>query len=135
MFVSFLFIAYGCQGSWTDNTTTYIVATHSGSQHPVCITYHLIDTTSAHLYVSDSCYRPTLLPTTDHHLAANLTIIGKLISFEFESFQTKFIKFDFRLSFLLGKCMDVSSAVNMSVDSLVLTVTLLFTIIILNRNR
>lgn len=72
-----LFTVYSCQGSWSDNTTTYIVATNSGSQHAVCITYQTIDATTVNLFVSDSCYRTTLLPGSDHHLAANLTIIGK----------------------------------------------------------
>lgn len=69
---------YNCQGSWTDNNkTTFIVATHAGSQHAVCITYQTIDDTNVRLFVGDSCYRSSALPIYDHHLAANLTIFGK----------------------------------------------------------
>lgn len=72
--------AYNCQGSWTENTTTFIVAMHSGSQHAVCISYQPIDSTTVRLYVGDSCYRSQPSPSSDHHLAANLTIIGMLFS-------------------------------------------------------
>lgn len=73
------FTAYNCQGSWTENTTTFIVAMHSGSQHAVCISYQPIDSTTVRLYVGDSCYRSQPSPSSDHHLAANLTIIGMLL--------------------------------------------------------
>lgn len=69
---------YNCQGSWTENTTTFIVAIHSGSQHSVCISYQPIDATSIRLFVGDSCYRSMPLQASDHHLAANLTVIGTI---------------------------------------------------------
>ncbi|XP_031633309.1 uncharacterized protein LOC116347051 isoform X3 [Contarinia nasturtii] len=100
---------YNCQGSWTENTTTFIVATHSGSQHAVCISYQSIDTINVRLYVGDSCYRSIPLQTSDHHLAANLTVIGK--------------------------CTDVSSASATVINWNVLHITLLFTIIALIRCR
>ncbi|XP_055321818.1 uncharacterized protein LOC129577954 isoform X3 [Sitodiplosis mosellana] len=100
---------YNCQGSWTENTTTFIVALHSGSQHAVCISYQPVDATNVRLYVGDSCYRSMPLQTSDHHLAANLTVIGK--------------------------CTDVSSASPTVINWNVLHITLLFTIIALIRSR
>lgn len=59
-----------------DNSTTFIVAMHSASQHGVCISYHPIDANKVRLYVGDSCYRSMHPQSYDHHLAANLTVIG-----------------------------------------------------------
>lgn len=73
------FTVYNCQGSWTDNTTTFIVAKHSGSHHSVCISYQPTDAPNVRLFVGDTCYRSIPLQTTDHHLAANLTVVGKCI--------------------------------------------------------
>lgn len=67
---------YTCHGTWTENTTTFTVAIHAGSQHGVCITYHPLAGTAARLYIGDTCERPHILPTSDHHLVANLTVIG-----------------------------------------------------------
>lgn len=71
------FSVYNCQGSWTENTTTFIVAKHSGSHHSVCISYQLTDAPNVRLFVGDTCYRSVPLQTSDHHLAANLTVVGE----------------------------------------------------------
>lgn len=89
---------YNCHGTWTENSTTFTVAIHAGSQHGVCITYQPLAGSAARLFVSDSCQRPHMLPTSDHHLLANLTVIGsyelsssssskKLMTFLLESIQ------------------------------------------------
>lgn len=71
-----LAIVYNCQGSWIENSTTFIVAIHKKSSHGVCITYQLGEGAAAKMYVGDSCQRPYAIPTSDHHLLANLTVIG-----------------------------------------------------------
>lgn len=73
------FAVYNCQGSWTENTTTFIVAKHSGSHHSVCISYQPIEAPNVRLFVGDTCYRSVPLQTSDHHLAANLTVVGTFI--------------------------------------------------------
>ena len=81
--LSYLFIhviVYNCEGSWSDiNATTFIVAKHLGSHHSVCISYQPIDTSNVRLFVGDTCYRSIPIQTSDHHLAANLTIVGKYL--------------------------------------------------------
>lgn len=67
---------YNCHGTWTENSTTFTVAIHAGSQHGVCITYQSLTGTAARLYLADSCQRPDMLPLSDHQFMANLTIIG-----------------------------------------------------------
>lgn len=80
MFLFLFFLSklvYNCEGSWTDkNATTFIVAKHFGSHHSVCISYQPIDTSSVRLFVGDTCYRSIPIQTSDHHLAANLSIVG-----------------------------------------------------------
>ncbi|XP_017056907.2 uncharacterized protein LOC108098499 isoform X2 [Drosophila ficusphila] len=67
---------YSCHGSWSENSTFYIVARHKGSKHGVCLTYRPTEGTSAKLVVGDACYRGTQKPP-DHHLEASLTVLGK----------------------------------------------------------
>jgi hypothetical protein len=77
----FSFSEYICHGQWQENTTTYIVAKHSGSSHGVCITFKQnVDGTAGQLTVGDSCHRGILYspPPTEKHLVANLTQFGKL---------------------------------------------------------
>lgn len=75
-----IILEYVCHGHWTDNTTTYIVAKHSGSSHGVCITFKQnVDGTNGQLIVGDSCQRGALYmqPIPDKHLVSNLTQFGK----------------------------------------------------------
>lgn len=74
--ICIFFSVYNCHGTWTENATTFTVAIHAGSQHGVCITYQPLVGSAARLIVSDSCQRPHMLPTSDHHMLANLTVIG-----------------------------------------------------------
>ncbi|XP_037029362.1 uncharacterized protein LOC119069418 isoform X3 [Bradysia coprophila] len=67
---------YNCHGSWTENSTVFIIAKHVGSQHGICITYRPLEGNSVRLVVGDGCHRGTL-PPPDHHLTANLTVRGK----------------------------------------------------------
>ncbi|KAH8369087.1 hypothetical protein KR009_000170 [Drosophila setifemur] len=67
---------YSCHGSWSENSTFYIIARHKGSKHGVCLTYKPTEGTSAKLVVGDACYRGTQKPP-DHHLVANLSVLGK----------------------------------------------------------
>ncbi|XP_065372584.1 uncharacterized protein aus isoform X2 [Calliphora vicina] len=67
---------YSCHGSWSENSTVYIIARHKGTKHGVCISYRPTEGTSAKLVVGDACYRGTLKPP-EHHLVANLSIFGK----------------------------------------------------------
>lgn len=71
-----LFAEYNCHGSWTENSTVFIIAKHVGSQHGVCISYRPLEGNSVRLVVGDGCHRGTL-PPPDHHLTANLTVRGK----------------------------------------------------------
>lgn len=73
---------YKCHGSWTENSTVFIIARHVGSQHGVCISYRPLEGNSVRLVVGDACYRG-VLPPPDHHLAANLTVRGKFSHFHF----------------------------------------------------
>lgn len=70
---------YTCHGSWTENSTVFIIARHAGSQHGVCISYRPLEGNSVRLVVGDACYRGLQSPP-DHHLSANLTIHGKFLS-------------------------------------------------------
>lgn len=74
---SFHISVYNCEGSWTDKNATFIVAKHLGSHHFVCISYQPIDGSNVRLFVGDTCYRSIPMQTSDHHLAANLTVVGK----------------------------------------------------------
>ncbi|XP_039231523.1 uncharacterized protein LOC6535922 isoform X4 [Drosophila yakuba] len=67
---------YSCHGSWSENSTFYIIARHKGSKHGVCLTYRPTEGTAAKLVVGDACYRGTQKPP-DHHLEANLSVLGK----------------------------------------------------------
>ncbi|XP_026840143.1 uncharacterized protein LOC6598771 [Drosophila persimilis] len=67
---------YSCHGSWSENSTFFIIARHKGSKHGVCLTYRPTEGTSAKLVVGDACYRGTQKPP-DHHLVANLSVFGK----------------------------------------------------------
>ncbi|EDW85145.2 uncharacterized protein Dwil_GK12767 [Drosophila willistoni] len=67
---------YSCHGSWTENSTFFIIARHKGTKHGVCLTYRPTEGTSAKLVVGDACYRGTQKPP-DHHLVANLSVFGK----------------------------------------------------------
>ncbi|XP_067618574.1 uncharacterized protein aus isoform X2 [Eurosta solidaginis] len=67
---------YSCHGSWTENSTVYIIARHKGTKHGVCLSYRPTEGTAAKLVIGDACYRGTQNPP-DHHLVANLTIFGK----------------------------------------------------------
>lgn len=128
-------IVYNCQGSWTENTTTFIVATHSGSQHAVCISYQPIDATNVRLFVGDSCYRSIPLQISDHHLAANLTVIGEFIqNFLLKTKQYFLHEMCFSCLFS-GKCTDVSSASTANLNWNLLHTMLLFTIIALIKTR
>lgn len=69
-------LVYNCHGSWTENSTVFIIARHVGSQHGVCISYRPLEGNSVRLVVGDGCHRG-ILPPPDHHLAANLTVRGK----------------------------------------------------------
>lgn len=81
-FFSFFISVYNCEGSWTDKNATFIVAKHLGSHHSVCISYQPIDASNVRLFVGDTCYRSIPIQTSDHHLAANLTVVGKHRAFE-----------------------------------------------------
>lgn len=77
--IFFLCTEYVCHGQWQENTTTYIVAKHTGSSHGVCITFKQnTEETLGQLIVGDSCSRGTLITQapTDKHLVANLTQFG-----------------------------------------------------------
>ncbi|XP_060650263.1 uncharacterized protein LOC132787320 isoform X2 [Drosophila nasuta] len=67
---------YSCHGSWSENSTVYIIARHKGTKHGVCISYRPTEGNSAKLVVGDACYRGTQKPP-DHHLVANLSVFGK----------------------------------------------------------
>ncbi|XP_070138025.1 uncharacterized protein aus isoform X1 [Drosophila bipectinata] len=67
---------YSCHGSWSENSTFYIIARHKGSKHGVCLTYKPTEGTAAKLVVGDACYRGTQKPP-DHHLVAELSVLGK----------------------------------------------------------
>ncbi|XP_030242140.1 uncharacterized protein LOC108652466 isoform X5 [Drosophila navojoa] len=67
---------YSCHGSWSENSTVYIIARHKGTKHGVCISYRPSDGNAAKLVVGDACYRGTQKPP-DHHLVANLSFFGK----------------------------------------------------------
>ncbi|KAH8278550.1 hypothetical protein KR018_005162, partial [Drosophila ironensis] len=67
---------YSCHGSWSENNTFYIIARHKGSKHGVCLTYRPTEGNAAKLVVGDACYRGTQNPP-DHHLVANLSVLGK----------------------------------------------------------
>ncbi|XP_052858408.1 uncharacterized protein LOC128266148 isoform X1 [Drosophila gunungcola] len=67
---------YSCHGSWSENSTFYIIARHKGSKHGVCLTYRPTEGTAAKLVVGDACYRGSQKPP-DHHLEANLSVLGK----------------------------------------------------------
>ncbi|XP_022227960.2 LOW QUALITY PROTEIN: uncharacterized protein LOC111077839 [Drosophila obscura] len=67
---------YSCHGSWSENSTFFIIARHKGTKHGVCLTYRPTEGTSAKLVVGDACYRGTQKPP-DHHLVANLSVFGK----------------------------------------------------------
>lgn len=73
---------YTCHGSWTENSTVFIIAKHAGSQHGVCISYRPLEGNSVRLIVGDACYRGSQSPP-DHHLSANLTVHGKFLGFHF----------------------------------------------------
>lgn len=76
----FVLIVYSCHGSWTENSTVYMVAKHAGSQHGVCITYKPFEGTSiVQIVIGDACHRGTQ-PVSEHHLNTNVTIIGELSS-------------------------------------------------------
>lgn len=77
IFFAFVVSVYNCEGSWTDKNATFIVAKHLGSHHSVCISYQPIDGSNVRLFVGDTCYRSIPIQTSDHHLAANLTVVGK----------------------------------------------------------
>ncbi|XP_037912668.1 uncharacterized protein LOC119652536 isoform X4 [Hermetia illucens] len=68
--------SYLCHGSWTENSTVYIVAKNQATQHGVCISYKQLDGNDGLLVVGDSCYRGLQKPP-DHHFVANLTLAGK----------------------------------------------------------
>ncbi|XP_059620762.1 uncharacterized protein LOC132263675 isoform X2 [Phlebotomus argentipes] len=72
---------YTCHGSWSENTTMFVVARHVGTAHGVCITYKPMESSSAQLFVGDSCYRSSVMSATgvslNHHLVANLTVHDK----------------------------------------------------------
>ncbi|XP_055678392.1 uncharacterized protein LOC129787100 isoform X2 [Lutzomyia longipalpis] len=72
---------YMCHGSWTENSTTFIVAKHVGTAHGVCITYKPIEGTVAKFFVGESCYRSNIISSVgvslDRHLVANLTVYDK----------------------------------------------------------
>lgn len=72
------FTVYTCHGSWTENSTVFIIARHAGSQHGVCISYRPLEGNLVRLVVGDACYRG-LQPPPDHHLSANLTVHGELL--------------------------------------------------------
>lgn len=76
-FLASIIPVYNCEGSWTDKNATFIVAKHLGSHHSVCISYQPIDGSNVRLFVGDTCYRSIPIQTSDHHLAANLTVVGK----------------------------------------------------------
>ncbi|XP_028900344.2 uncharacterized protein LOC105218720 isoform X2 [Zeugodacus cucurbitae] len=67
---------YSCHGSWSENSTVYIIARHKGTKHGVCLSYRPTEGTAAKLVIGDACYRGTQKPP-DHHLVANLTLFGK----------------------------------------------------------
>ncbi|XP_017023345.1 uncharacterized protein aus isoform X2 [Drosophila kikkawai] len=67
---------YSCHGSWSENSTFYVIARHKGSKHGVCLTYRPTEGTAAKLVVGDACYRGTQKPP-EHHLVANLSVLGK----------------------------------------------------------
>ncbi|XP_030081688.1 uncharacterized protein LOC111602603 isoform X2 [Drosophila hydei] len=67
---------YSCHGSWSENSTVYIIARHKGTKHGVCISYRPSEGNAAKLVVGDACYRGTQKPP-DHHLVANLSFFGK----------------------------------------------------------
>ncbi|XP_037944685.1 uncharacterized protein LOC119677419 isoform X2 [Teleopsis dalmanni] len=67
---------YSCHGSWSENSTVYIIARHKGTKHGVCISYRPTEGTSAKFVIGDACYRGTQKPP-DHHLVANLSVLGK----------------------------------------------------------
>ncbi|XP_049305040.1 uncharacterized protein LOC105222833 isoform X6 [Bactrocera dorsalis] len=67
---------YSCHGSWSENSTVYIIARHKGTKHGVCLSYRPTEGTAAKLVIGDACYRGTQKPP-DHHLVANLTVFGK----------------------------------------------------------
>ncbi|ALC45334.1 CG16791 [Drosophila busckii] len=67
---------YSCHGSWSENSTYYIIARHKGTKHGVCITYRPTEGNAAKLVVGDACYRGTQKPP-DHHLVTNLSVFGK----------------------------------------------------------
>ncbi|XP_064549374.1 uncharacterized protein aus isoform X2 [Drosophila montana] len=67
---------YSCHGSWSENSTVYIIARHKGTKHGVCISYRPTEGNAAKLVVGDACYRGTQKPP-DHHLVANLSVFGK----------------------------------------------------------
>ncbi|KAH8407965.1 hypothetical protein KR222_005861, partial [Zaprionus bogoriensis] len=67
---------YSCHGSWSENSTVYIIARHKGTRHGVCISYRPTEGNAAKLVVGDACYRGTQKPP-DHHLVANLSVFGK----------------------------------------------------------
>lgn len=66
---------YSCHGSWSENSTVYIIARHKGTKHGVCISYRPSEGNAAKLVVGDACYRGTQKPP-DHHLVANLSFFG-----------------------------------------------------------
>ncbi|XP_055903432.1 uncharacterized protein LOC129939442 isoform X2 [Eupeodes corollae] len=67
---------YSCHGSWSENGTVYVIARHKGTKHGVCISYRPLEGTAAKLVIGDACYRGVLKPP-EHHLVANLTVLGK----------------------------------------------------------
>lgn len=67
---------YSCHGSWSENGTVYVIARHKGTKHGVCISYRPTEGTAAKLVIGDACYRGVLKPP-EHHLVANLTVLGK----------------------------------------------------------
>lgn len=105
----YLFIsAYLCHGSWTENSTVYIVAKNQATQHGVCISYKQLDGNDGLLVVGDSCYRGLQKPP-DHHFVANLTLAGTWIHANFLSshfhntFHTQ-IKCSHKLQTILSNC-------------------------------
>lgn len=68
--------SYLCHGSWTENSTVYIIAKNQATQHGVCITYRQLDGNAATLTIGDACFRG-LQKIPDHHLVANVSNSGK----------------------------------------------------------